>query len=650
MDDNGKYRELFLEESDEYLQVLNDGVLMLEKDYDDKDALNNVFRSAHTLKGMSATMGYDSMAKLTHGMESALELFKSDDAQVGPDVISAIFKCLDILSEMVEKIRSEDYSDTEITDILDELSLIIEESNSGHDKEFGEASALEMDEKIIKEATKTGFNAYRISIKIDQGSILKGARAYLVVNKLEQQGDIMSSSPSAEDLEAGNFNNDFELFYISTVSRDDISQMLGEISELEEISIEPVSLDKQLKKQKDTNKKEKTSKQDGSGSAKRRKVESSIGHSIRVDIDKLDSFMDLVSELVIYRNQLEDINEGLEIKKFNEPLSNVTRISNELQDLVLKIRMQPVGIVFNRFPRMVRDLAKELNKKIEFIMEGEDTELDKTVVSEIGEPLIHLIRNAIDHGIEIPKDRKSSNKEETGKVKLSAYQEGNRVIITLSDDGKGLDPEVIKESAIKKGLNVDGLDEAELKQLIFNPGFSTAQEVTDISGRGVGMDVVKQKINSLGGSIDVLSNVGVGTSFVIKLPLTLSIIQSLLIKVSTETYAVPLGFIKKVIKICPDEIHESSKKEIYMYEKKAIPIIRLNKKLGTNQSDNGEHLIIVHVEDRYHGLVVDDLLGQQEIVIKKLSGMLGNSKDYLGATILGNGEITLILDIGNLCR
>ena len=359
--------------------------------------------------------------------------------------------------------------------------------------------------------------------------------------------------------------------------------------------------------------------------------------------------MNLVSELVIYRTRLEDLSNQYNITEINEPLEHVGRITSDLQDLVLKIRMQPVNVVLNRFPRMIRDLSKELNKEIELIIEGEETELDRTVVSELGEPLVHLIRNAADHGIESREERLALGKSEIGLIRLSAYQEGNRVVITVRDDGKGIDPEVIKESAVKKGINTEGLGDRELVQLIFHQGFSTAENVTNVSGRGVGMDVVRQKIASLGGDIQVMSEVNVGTTFLIKLPLTLSIIQALMVSIGEETFALPLGIIERVVKVEPEEIIKSHNSEIYIERGRAIPIIRVNEKLGIESAKDNKHIILITLGEQHYGLLVDDLIGQQEIVIKKLGGTLSKMKEYLGATILGNGDIVLILDVGNLC-
>ncbi len=649
MDDNSIYKDVFLEESSEYLQMMNEGILMLERNPFDDDALGNVFRAAHTLKGMAATMGYETMSTLTHKLENVLEMFRNGKNTITTQVVTLVFNSLDYLSEIVDKIREDDDSHIDITSIVSELDRVAETGAEISVREKAAEAEDDTNMKVIIEASEKGFDTYEIDIALDEGTVMKGARAFLIINRLEQNGDIIQTVPSPEELEKGEFGENFQILFLTKLSEDEVAIEIEQLSEIKSVDlrkIEPVfaeSIEEEIIEDRASEVDAKEAK------AAHQMHTGSLGNSIRVDITKLDHFMNLVSELVIYRNQLEDISSNLGIAEIDEPLTNVARISTDLQDLVLQIRMQPVSVVFNRFPRMVRDLSVELEKEIDFIVEGEETELDRTVVSELGEPLIHLLRNAVDHGVETADEREKLGKPRKGVVKLAAYQEGNRVIITLTDDGKGINPEVVREAAVKRGLNVEGLRDAELQQLIFNSGFSTAKELTNVSGRGVGMDVVKQKISSLGGTIEVVSEVGEGTNFIIKLPLTLSIIQSLMVRISEEVFAVPLGLVEKVVKIEDGEIKNSLDKEVYIYRGHAIQVIRVDEKLGIEPSEAEKHLILVHLGDKYYGLLVDELLGQQEIVIKKLSGVLGKMKEYLGATILGNGDITLILDVGNLC-
>ncbi len=647
MDDTQKYRELFFEETDEYLQTLNDCVLELEKNPEDSSLLDEIFRAAHTLKGMAATMGYKTMTELTHRMENVFEVFRSGSVNVDSDIISLIFRCLDKLSEIVEDLREENYIEYDIGDLLEELDNVSknnqEITNERYDSTFSVSNEdiSEADTMVIRNAKGRNYNAFNIAVKVSEDCLLKGARAYLVVNKLEQQGDIIHTEPSAEKLEEGEYEDVFKLIYLTRSSKKDVQEIIENNAEIEEVILEEIEEINEKDTKKPKAKKEK--------SINKTTHSHHLNQSIRVDLDRLDSFMNLVSELVIYRTRLEDLSNQYNITEINEPLEHVGRITSDLQDLVLKIRMQPVNVVLNRFPRMIRDLSKELNKEIELIIEGEETELDRTVVSELGEPLVHLIRNAADHGIESREERLALGKSEIGLIRLSAYQEGNRVVITVRDDGKGIDPEVIKESAIKKGINTESLGDRELVQLIFHQGFSTAENVTNVSGRGVGMDVVRQKISSLGGDIQVMSEVNVGTTFLIKLPLTLSIIQALMVSIGEETFALPLGIIERVVKVEPEEIIKSHNSEIYIERGRAIPIIRVNEKLGIESAKDNKHIILITLGEQHYGLLVDDLIGQQEIVIKKLGGTLSKMKEYLGATILGNGDIVLILDVGNLC-
>lgn len=652
MDDTIKYRELFFEETDEYLQTLNDCILELEKNPEEDEVLEEIFRAAHTLKGMAATMGYNTMAKLTHKMESVFELFRQKTIEVNSDIISLIFLCLDKLSEIVEDLRAEQDGEYDIEDLLNKLDTILNIEDS-QEKEIHEDSKLELDwdisdtdRMVIESGQEKNYKSYNIAVEIDNNSVLKGARAYLIINKLEQQGDLIKLNPPAEIIEEGEFGNIFKMIYLTKWDLEDIKALILNNAEIEKVLIEEIDDDYIQGKTEDKKEKLKDNKKDT-------KSKSNLHHmnqSIRVDLHRLDSFMNLVSELVIYRTRLEDITNKEEVNEIKEPLEHVARITTELQDLVLKIRMQPVNVVLNRFPRMIRDLSKELEKEIELVIKGEDTELDRTVVSELGEPLVHLIRNAADHGIESPQERIAHGKDEKGEIQLTAHQEGNRVIIIVKDDGKGIDPKVIKQSAEEKGIDTSGMDDKDLVQLIFHQGFSTNKEVTNVSGRGVGMDVVKQKISSLGGSIEVQSKIDMGTTFVIKLPLTLSIIQVLIVNIGEDVFALPLGMIEKVSKYTEDEIIQAHNNEVYDYNGRTIPVIRVNEKLKIQSNSKNNHIIFIKLGDKYFGLLVDDLVGQQEIAIKKLGKILKNTEEYLGATILGNGEIVLILDVSNLCK
>lgn len=664
MDDNSVYRTLFFEETDDHLQQLNDHVLALESNPQDTALLNDIFRSAHTLKGMAATMGYDVMTQLTHKMENIFELFKTATLSVTSDSISLIFKCLDRLSELVEDLREEkELQPNQITDLLLELDQVEQQSQNQSDQQHSETTTSDTplaqlslafeqldssDLFVIEQAVAGDYHAFSIAVRLEKDSMLKRPRAFLIMEKLEQSGDILHTEPSAEQLEEGDFDSDFRLVYLTQNELAEVQKNIASNSEIEEFRVEPF----QANPSQETNEtlKTDTTKEPTTKTKETMTHHASVSNqSIRVDLSRLDSFLDLVSELVVYRNQLEDVSHRENIEAIKDPLEQVSHLTSELQDLVLRIRMQQVNVVFSRFPRMVRDLSTELGKEMDLVIIGEETELDKTVVSELSEPLVHLLRNSVDHGIESPEEREALGKSRKGTIRLAAYQEGNRVIITLEDDGKGLDPQVIKASAERKGLATEGLSDEEIQQLIFHPGFSTAEKVTNISGRGVGMDAVQSKIANLGGTIELWSRPNKGTRFTIKLPLTLSIIQALMVRVGTETFAIPLDLVERVV-IIKEEVIQTVSQEVYRFQEDLIPIIRTDQLLGIEGNTVGKKFaIIVNSEQQYYGLLADELVGQQEIVIKKIDPLLQQLDRYQGATILGNGSIALILDVNAIC-
>lgn len=666
MEDNSAYRELFFEETDANLEVLNEEVLRLEQNPDDKEIVDAIFRAAHTLKGMAATMGYTTMADLTHALENVFELYKNPTVPVTTESVSLVFETLDTLTEIVEMLRSGEDREMDISQLVSQLKSVVnknerqensdKKSHSSKDSVLNVVVTLEESDLAVIDAGKEqGYQAYAIAVKVDEESVMKSARAYLVINKLESEGDVIYTEPNAERIEEGDFEDQFKIVLLSKLEKEKIEELVLGISEIEEVLVHDLAEEiseesNDLKKQVTEESKAAAQPKGPAQSTKKASSRPVSRQTIRVDLTRLDQFMNLVSELVIHRTRLEDLGEKGQMNELSEPLTQVGRITTELQELVLQLRMQPFNVVVQRFPRMLRDLTNELGKEIRLITEGEDTELDRTVISELGEPLIHLLRNAADHGIEMPDEREKVGKPRLGTIKLSAYPEGNRVIVTLSDDGKGLDPVAIKASASKKGIVTDGLSDEEIQQLIFHPGFSTAEKVTGISGRGVGMDAVKEKIGSLNGTIETISEVGEGTTFRITLPLTLSIIQSLLVKAGGETFALPQAVIDKVNVFKETDAIQVHHKEVYQYGDMTIPLTRLTKALNLfEQEKQDPHVIVVLLGDQYHAVVVDELIQQKEIVIKKLGKELTNMKNYLGATILGDGSISLILDLTSIC-
>ncbi|MFR1829315.1 MAG: chemotaxis protein CheW [Clostridium butyricum] len=686
--DTSQYMSMFLEESLDNLQTLNESLLELEQNPEDVDKVNEIFRVAHTIKGMAATMGFNDLAELTHKMEDVLSEFREGELKVTQDVVTVLFDCLDTLEKMVDLVQEGSDEKVDIESIMTKLAYIKENGNKNQQENIPEESnsaevkvshndsiGLDLNEydiSVIKQAHEKGFNAVEIKVTLSENTLLKSARAFLIVKDLEDHGEILKSVPSTQDIENEEFDLELKFVLITKNTVDEILSIVNGISEVVKVEasaieieetetveeekaeeVKPKEVEEKVEEKAEEAKKiEKVVEAPRKAAAKKpqpKKEVKKAHQSVRVDLERIDNLMNMVSELVIYRTRLEQIVTTHKSQELNETLEQVGRTTSDLQDLVMKIRMLPLDTVFNRFPRMIRDVSVELNKEINFIIEGADTELDRTVIDEIGEPLIHLLRNAADHGIESKEERIAAGKSPVGTIKLVAYQEGTKALIKVIDDGSGINVEKVRAKAEQKGINTEGLSESDIKNLIFAQGFSTNEVVTDLSGRGVGMDVVKTKISALGGTVDVISEEGKGSTFIIKLPLTLQIIQALLVKVGEETLAISLGFIDRVIDYKEENIKKSNGKEVIVYREDVIPLVRLNESLDIESSKTDKKfVIIVNVGDKTIGLLVDALCGQQEIVIKPLGKTLKGLDQYIGATILGNGLVTLILDIGAL--
>ena len=687
--DTSQYMSMFLEESLDNLQTLNESLLDLEQNPDDTDKVNSIFRVAHTIKGMAATMGFTDIAELTHKMEDVLAEFREGELKVTQDVVTVLFDCLDTLERMVDNVQEGSDEKIDIDDVIRALANIKNKGNQeisnninakDVDTFLSDAVNLDLnqyDTSVIKQAREKGYNSIEIKVTLSENTLLKSARAFLIVKELEEHGEILKSEPSTQDIENEEFDLELKFILVTKNTIDEIISVVNGISEVskveaslievenvegiikaeeqkveevkqEEVKVEPKVVKENPQVEQQIEPKKAPEKAPEKKSAQKKEVKKAH-QSVRVDLERIDNLMNMVSELVIYRTRLEQIVVAHKSQELNETLEQVGRTTSDLQDLVMKIRMLPLDTVFNRFPRMIRDVSVELNKEINFIIEGADTELDRTVIDEIGEPLIHLLRNAADHGIESAEKRIAQGKSPVGTVKLVAYQEGTKALIKVIDDGAGINVEKVKAKAEQKGINTEGMSDNDIRNLIFAQGFSTNDVVTDISGRGVGMDVVKTKIAALGGTVDLYSEEGKGSTFVIKLPLTLQIIQALLVKVGEETLAISLGFIDRVIDYKEENIKRSNGKEVIIYREEVIPLVRLNETLDIEASETDKKfVIIVNVGDKTIGLLVDSLLGQQEIVIKPLGKTLKNLDQYIGATILGNGLVTLILDVGAL--
>ncbi|MCR4434477.1 MAG: chemotaxis protein CheA [Clostridiales bacterium] len=688
--DMSQYIEIFIEESKEHLQALNQSLLQLEQNPNDTAMINEIFRVAHTLKGMAGTMGFNKMARFTHDMEDVLQALRNDEIKANSNLVDVLFKCLDALESYLDNIvNSGSEGDEQYDDILQVLKNL--KGNNSTELEFqlknaseetaAASSALlaepakdvvinQYEQNVINKALEMRMNVYTITVVLNKGCLLKAARAFIIFQALEKYGEIIKSEPKVEDIEDEKFDFRFTVIVISKESKELFAKELNSIAEIDEVIINPLESDTisgetrsktdntlikpmgQVTNNEDADEGKKDSKDIKPGTVSKPKT----GKTVRVDIDRLDMLMNLVSELIIIKTRLEEL-EGVErSQRYNEAVEYLERITTNMHDAVMKVRMVPIETVFNRFPRMIRDISKELGKEIILTMSGEETELDRTVIDEIGDPLIHLLRNSADHGIESSEKRKRAGKPEAGNISLRAYQAGNNVIIEVEDDGQGLNLEQIKHKAIERGLvsqDMAGtLSQKDIIDFIFRPSFSTADKITDISGRGVGLDVVKTKIEALGGMVEVETEPGKGSKFIIRLPLTLAIIQALLVLINKEKYAIPLNAIKEIINIVPEDIKMVQKQEVILLRNMVVPIVRLDKVLAVPQEEEKVQkqltAVIVKKGDKLSGFLVDSLIGQQEIVIKSLGKLLVGIKCIAGATILGDGNVALILDVNSL--
>jgi two-component system chemotaxis sensor kinase CheA len=644
----------------------------LETNPKDMQILNEIFRVAHTIKGMAATMGYNKMTKLTHQMENVLDDIRNSKIDVNTFIIDVLFECLDFLENAVNNVANNGNEGNELADdIIVKLNVILtgkveEVAVTGAPKTAANERDMmklnQYDNGLIVKALEQGYNVFKVKIVLANGCMLKAARAFIVFQTVERYGEIIKAVPSVEDIEDEKFENEFSILIISNENEVIVRKDLESISEIDEVVFEKIdTVEEEILEAAQDNSSETmnddTTENEGKDSGEdAHNKKSKTGKTVRVDIDRLDNLMNLVSELIIIKTRLEGVGSNKNDQDMGEAVEYLERITTNLHDAVMKVRMVPIERVFNRFPRMVRDLSKELDKDISLLLSGEETELDRTVIDEIGDPLIHLIRNSIDHGIEDKEERAKSGKSLTGNLYLRAYQDGNSVVIEVEDDGNGIDISKVRKKAIEKGIisknEADTMDEKTSVELLFRPGFSTAEIISDISGRGVGLDVVKTKIESLNGVVEVETSKGKGSKFIIRLPLTLAIIQALMVTVGNEQYAIPLNVIRDITTITTDSIRNIHGQEVVLNRDSVLPIIRLSKVLDIEASvaENEEEMTIVVVKkgEKYAGFIVDSLIGQQEIVIKTLGKYLSGIRFIAGATILGDGQVALIVDTNSL--
>ena len=705
--DVSQYLEIFIDETSEHLQNLSDCIMELEKDPENMDTINEIFRAAHSLKGMAGTMGFKRMQRLTHDMENVFQEVRSEKVKVTSSMIDLLFKCLDAIEGYLDNVKASSDEGTEDNElIIKELNDFIAaedgaaaapaqaepkkeeapaQTAGGDDKKYFEFGLSESEKDKIKQAEEGGAHIYGMTIYIQKECLLKAARAFLVFKAVEEFGEILVYNPSSQDIEDEKFDCDFSIFIASDEPYEKIAEAAKSVSEIDKVVGEEVKYEtlaaKQEKAEAAAAAAEKSqdapaeaapaqeqpqaqaakpaAKTQSSGNKKQTVAKPVTNRTVRVDIEKLDALMNQVSELIIAKNSLVSISStdsgDFQNQSFHEQIEYLERITTNLHESVMKVRMVPIESVVAKFPRMIRDLSRKLDKKMELYMTGEDTELDRTVVDQIGDPLQHLLRNSADHGLEDNATRIAKGKPEVGSIFLNAFQEGNNVIIQVGDDGNGIDVEAVRNKAIERGViteeQAETMSQKEIINLLFLPSFSMAKKITDISGRGVGLDVVKSNIEALGGDVEVKTELGVGPTFTVRLPLTLAIIQALMVEIRDEKYAIALGSISNIEDIPVKDIKYVEAQEVIHLRGKVIPLIRMDQVLDIEpKEEEPESLTVVIVQkgENLAGLVVDNLIGQQEIVIKSLGKYINNNKIISGATILGDGEVALILDVNVL--
>ncbi|WP_117169689.1 chemotaxis protein CheA [Paraliobacillus sediminis] len=670
--DMNEYLDVFIEESKEHIQSLNNRLLELENDPTNMDTVNEIFRSAHTLKGMSATMGYKDLADLTHIMENVLDAVRNDKLKMNSAILDVVFEAVDNLEEMVLDIVDGGEGKKDVSATVAKLEAIekgeaivevaatvdiAESTKSAVKSGAGELDQFEV--AVLQQSEENGYSNFQINVSLQETCMLKAARVYMVFQILEQVGEVIKSKPTVSELEDENFDYDFTVILVTSESADDVKKKIMKVSEIAEVEISLFDYNVKVEEANETTTQVEVTAESTSGKSDEKVVQKTqvTSKTIRVNIERLDALMNLFEELVIDRGRLEQISATLKNPELQDTVERMTRISGDLQGIILNMRMVPIDQVFNRFPRMVRQLGKDLNKQFNLEITGADTELDRTVIDEIGDPLVHLIRNGLDHGIETPAVRKEKGKPEEGTLKLHAYHSGNHVIIEIADDGAGINKEKVLEKAISNGIvskeAAGSLTDSQIHQLILASGFSTADKISDISGRGVGLDVVKNTIESLGGSISIESEFGKGSLFTIQLPLTLSIISVLLVEVHKEKYAIPLSSIIETAIVSKTEIMHAHNKQVIDFRGKVVPLISLKQVFnvpGDVEEDQFCSIIIIRQGEKMAGLIVDTFIGQQEIVLKSLGDYLGDIFAISGATILGDGQVALIVDTNALIK
>lgn len=648
--------KVFLDEAEEQLQIMEDEFLVLEREADNEEVLQAIFRAAHTLKGSSATLGHRPMAELTHAMENVLDLLRRRELTVSSGLIDTLFNCLDLLKAFKEEIASGEPAGIDTQAILAELAQWEAGSAPAGAAATYRASVqlTEAEYEQLAARQAAGERAYWIDVALDQTGPMPAVRAFQVLISLSEVGELFRSWPTQDEVEQDQVGAELRIVLLTKSTPEALEALIAEVPEVSLTSLAELGA-----------KQEAVPTTRAAQATSRPTERLSVGRTVRVDVEVLDNLMNLVGELVIDRTRLAQITTILEhsqdgkgselSQELTQTSAHIGRITAELQEEIMRARMLPVDNLFRKFPRMVRDSAQALGKEINFIIRGEDTELDRSVIEVIGDPLMHLLRNAVDHGVEAPQQRIAVGKPAEGTVVLEASHEENHIIISVRDDGKGIDPAQMRASAVRKGLLTEEaarrLTDQEAINLIFAAGFSTRDQVSDLSGRGVGMDVVHQNLEKINGAIDVTTELGKGTEFRIKLPLTLAIIRALLVEIGDAVYALPLNAVNETILIEAAAVETVRGREVYSYRGSVVPLIRVGELFGhepPGEPPEELYVVVVNLFGKLTGLVVDNLIGEQEVVIKSLGKFIGEVVGISGATILGDGSVAMIIDAPSL--
>ena len=688
-----EYRDLFLAEAHEYLQDMTRCLLEMEKN-SSNDQLTEMFRAAHSLKGMAGTMGYEYITRLTHEMESLLDQLRHGTASIDTGFVNILFEAVDLVQLLVDNLDNQEDFSREVAIVQKKMQEWKAGGEGNVAKEQGREARVEdkaaggrwinwkdlvndFEAEMLKEARARGDNIYHIHISLRRGSLLKSVRSYMVIKAVEKQGEIIKTVPSLQALEEENFDRDFSLLLVGRVDTGALKQSVESIAEIENVNIFPVDIESGAEAQVQTpledsgaqsppgfekslspaEKDEETPKNALEASPKAGApslTARSSEKTVRVETAKLDSLVNLVGELIINRTRVVELGKMVDNELLENALEQMERITTELQNAVMTLRMVPIKQVFDRFPRMVRDLCLERNKEVELFISGEDTELDRTIVNQVGDPLVHLLRNAVDHGLEGKEERISSGKNPVGKIVLEAHHEGSHVVVSVEDDGRGMDPQVLKARALEKKLisaeEAENMSYDEALQLIFRSGFSTSQAITDISGRGVGMDVVRTAIEALNGTVEVKSTPGKGSKFILRFPLTLAIIRTLMVESGKEVYAIPIEAVRENLFVEPQDIKTIQQGKVITLREEVLPLYSLQESLGMGKylEQDVYPVVVIQAGEKKAGFIVDELLGQQEVVIKSLGIAISDIMGIAGARVRGDGSVNLILDVASL--